>query len=191
MIIEGIVTTRNEDGSLNISPMGLTFGGDWSSFALRPFRTSRTFANLKRTREGIFHVTDDVELFARSAIDQLHESPNTVPGNRVDVLAIEDVCRWYEFQVQYIDESSDRVHLNCQTVYQHSQRDFIGFNRAKHAVLEGAILATRVDFLPPEEIADQMRTLETIVVKTGSDSEKRAFELLCQFVNPLLSSRCE
>ena len=29
-------------------------------------------------------------------------------------------------------------------------RDFFGFNRAKHAVIEAAILATRIDFLEPQ-----------------------------------------
>ena len=76
MILEGIVTTVNADGTLNISPMGPTIADDVQSdgkidqFVLRPFDTSTTFANLKRTRAGVLHVTDDVLLFARAAIGE-------------------------------------------------------------------------------------------------------------------------
>ena len=45
MILEAIVTTINEDGSTNISPMGPTVTADLSQFVLRPFDTSTTFAN--------------------------------------------------------------------------------------------------------------------------------------------------
>ena len=62
-------------------------------------------------------------------------------------------------------------------------RDFWGFNRGKHAVLEAAILATRLDFLPAQEIEEQYIRLATIVNKAGGAKEKSAFQLLSNFVN--------
>ncbi len=182
MILESIVTTINEDGSVNVSPMGPTVHGKLQNFELRPFDTSRTFANLKRTRSGVVHVTDDVGLIAQSAIGKLLPLPEFFPAEKVTGQVIANTCRWYEFEVEYIDENSVRTSINCKTLHTGRIRDFWGFNRAKHAVIEAAILATRLDFLPREEIQEQFQRLETIVLKTGSAQESKAFQLLSEHV---------
>ena len=182
MILESIVTTINEDGSVNVSPMGPTVHGKLQNFELRPFDTSRTFANLKRTRSGVVHVTDDVGLIAQSAIGKLLPPPEFFPAEKVTGQVIANTCRWYEFEVEYIDENSARTSINCKTLHTGRIRDFWGFNRAKHAVIEAAILATRLDFLPREEIQEQFQRLETIVLKTGSAQESKAFQLLSEHV---------
>lgn len=182
MILESIVTTINEDGSVNVSPMGPTVHGKLQNFELRPFDTSRTFANLKRTRSGVVHVTDDVGLIAQSAIGKLLPLPEFFPAEKVTGQVIANTCRWYEFEVEYIDKNSARTSINCKTLHTGRIRDFWGFNRAKHAVIEAAILATRLDFLPREEIQEQFQRLETIVLKTGSAQESKAFQLLSEHV---------
>ena len=182
MILESIVTTINEDGSVNVSPMGPTVHGKLQNFELRPFDTSRTFANLKRTRSGVVHVTDDVGLIAQSAIGKLLPLPEFFPAEKVTGQVIANTCRWYAFEVEYIDENSARTSINCKTLHTGRIRDFWGFNRAKHAVIEAAILATRLDFLPREEIQEQFHRLETIVLKTGSAQESKAFQLLSEHV---------
>ena len=182
MILETIVTTRNLDGSINLSPMGPNVSEDWSRFELRPFDTSKTYLNLKRTHEGILHITDDVELIARAAIGALIELPPLVAGQIVDVDAVATACRWYEFKVDFIDDTGPRIGLNCHTVHLHRQRDFMGFNRAKHSVLEAAILATRLNFLPTEEVREQFQRHAAIVDKTGGPQEHAAFQLLQDFV---------
>lgn len=191
MILESIVTTRNTADAphiVNISPMGPRIlstqeNGTLSSFELRPFDTSRTFANLKRNREGVLHVDDNVELFARAAIGQLVERPETHQANKVDAEIISSACRAYEFQVKYIDETGPRMNLNCEVVAVHRMRDFFGFNRAKHAVLEAAILATRVNFLPKEEIISSVDRLRIVIEKTAGEKECLAFDLLDCFIN--------
>ena len=67
-------------------------------------------------------------------------------------------------------------------------RDFFGFNRAKHAVLEAAILATRIHFLPREQIDNSFAELRVIVDKTASEQEFQAFELLERYVSGSPSS---
>ena len=189
MILESLVTTINEDGSLNVSPMGPSIevapSGEWdfSRFQLRPFDTSRTFANLKRTRQGILHITDDVLLFAQGAIAKIDPAPETKPAAKIEGLVIANACRWHEFKVDHIDESGQRMSLNCRTVHSERGRDFFGFNRAMHAVIEAAILATRLDFLPTEEVSEQFLRLETIVAKTAGPRETEAFELLKHHVS--------
>jgi hypothetical protein len=184
MILEAVVTTRNLDGTTNVSPMGPTIGEDMLRFELRPFNTSQTFSNLKRTREGVLHVTDDVLVIAKSAIGKLDELPAMQKAARVNVEVISSACRWYEFEVDFIDETGPRMLLKCRTVAMTRQRDFWGFNRGKHAVLEAAILATRTDFLPAEEILDQFQRLDTMVKKTGGAEELEAFRILRDYVTP-------
>jgi hypothetical protein len=53
-----------------------------------------------------------------------------------------------------------------------------GFNRAKHAVLEAAILATRTHLIPPAEIEKEFERLRVIVNKTAGPQETEAFALL-------------
>ena len=182
MILESIVTTINDDGSLNISPMGPTVSEDISRFTLRPFDTSTTFANLKRSRVGVMHITDDVLLFARGAIGDKSKDPPTMDAESLQGKVLLDACRYFEFRVDFVDDAGPRMSLNCTTVKAGRLRDFWGFNRAKHAVIEAAILATRIDFLPAQEIDDSMKRLQKIVDKTAGPQEVAAMNLLVDFI---------
>ena len=89
MILEAIITTTNDDGSMNVSPMGPLIDKDpTNGFELRPFDTSRTFANLQKRPFGVLHVTDDVMLFALAAIGQLEELPQSRPGQTLSLIHI-------------------------------------------------------------------------------------------------------
>ena len=182
-ILEGVVTTLNVDRTVNISPMGPHVDSSMEHFELRPVQTSTTYQNLKRIGEGVLHVTDDVELLARAAIGQLRPAPVTVPAKAVAGVILQDACRWYAFRVRRIDDHEQRTSVSCQVVDQGRIRDFFGFNRAKHAVVEAAILATRVHLLPEEEITEEFRRLGAIVQKTAGAQEERAFQLLQAFVS--------
>ncbi len=188
MILEAIVSTLNEDGSVNIAPMGPDVSSDCAQFDLKPFKTSTTYSNLRREDCGVLHVCDDVLLFARAAVGRLDvSSVETKPAKLINGQVIVDSCRWYEFTVNFVDESSQRAVFKCQTVNSGREREFWGFNRGKHAVLEAAILATRVEFLPAKEINQQYIRLDSIVQKTGGTSELEAFEILRAFVESSLT----
>lgn len=182
MILEGIVTTLNADGSVNIAPMGPRVEGQMRQLTLRPFQTSLTFQNLKRRGEGVFHVTDDVELLARAAIGRIETLPELMRAEGVDVPRLADTCRWYAFRIRERDESRERATLIAEIIASGRVRDFFGFNRAKHAVVEAAILATRVHLLPKEEISAEFVRLKTLVDKTGGKQEHAAFNLLAEYV---------
>ena len=184
MILEAIITTTNEDGSVNVSPMGPLVESDpTDGFELRPFETSRTFANLQQRPFGVLHVTDDVTLFAKAAIGKLDSVP-AVRSAEVNkgAFILEGACRWIEFEAVYFETSEPRKNIRCKAIAAGRLRDFFGFNRGKNAVLEAAILATRIDFLPAEETAKQFESLRVIVDKTGGSIEKEAMSLLEQFV---------
>ena len=186
MILEGIVTTLNSDGSANISPMGPLVDPEITRFTLRPFQTSTTYKNLLRTGEGVLHVTDDVELLARAAIGPLDPLPPLLPATSVQGVILADACRWFAFRVTSMDNSSQRTTIDCEVIDQGRIRDFFGFNRAKHAVIEAAILATRIAILPADQIRAEMLRLTVPVEKTAGEAEKRAFSLLQSFIEQAL-----
>src|ERR1043166_8570631 len=182
MILEGIVTTIAGTGGVNIAPMGPRVDDDMRQFVLRPYKTSQTYRNLRVVGEGVFHVTDDVLLLARTAVGRLVELPPLFQAHAVRGWVLRDACRAYEFRVVNLDEKEDRVRIDVEVVYQGVLREFFGFNRAKHAVVEAAILATRTEFLPMAEIEAEYKKLAVIVQKTGGDAEQEAFEFLQAYV---------
>ena len=181
MIIEGICTTRNVEGMINVAPMGPEVDQELTSFVFRPFQSSTTFANLRHTRMGVFHVVDDVELIARTAVGCLDRLPELDAAQVVDGTVLRDACRWYEFEVISIDDSSQRTEIRTRVVHIGRYRDSWGFNRAKHAVLEAAILVTRLEFLSRQEVTTDLQRLRRIVDKTGGEQEHAAFEFLIDF----------
>lgn len=178
MILEGLVTTLDESGRLNVAPMGPIVDESMDRLILRPFRTSQTYRNLKARPEGVFHVTDDVLMLARAAIGRLDDSPETFPAEKVAGRVIASACRWYEFTIDHFDDAAERTTLAATVVHRGRLRDFFGFHRARHAVLEAAILATRLHLLEKEEITAEFARLKIPVEKTAGPREREAFELL-------------
>jgi uncharacterized protein len=191
VILEGIVTTLGADGRVNISPMGPEVDASFETLILKPFATSTTFQNLRRTGQGVFHVTDDVELLAQSAVGQPDPLPRMIPATAVEGRILADACRWYALRVESLDESLPRTRIVARVVEIGRLRDFFGFNRAKHAVVEAAILATRVGLLPAAEIRADFDRLRVLVAKTGGAQEHRAFDFLEQFVSAAIDSHAK
>jgi hypothetical protein len=178
MILEALVTTLDTDGSPHLAPMGPRVSPDFTRFTLRPFPTSHTYQNLIRHGEGVLHITDDALLLAKAAIGAVSEIPAVRPAERVRGFVLADCCRYFEFAVRSVDTSGERVSLEAEVVHSGRVRDFFGFNRAKHAVVEAAILATRLHFLPLSEVAAEFAKLRVIVGKTGGPDEHAAMDLL-------------
>jgi hypothetical protein len=178
MILEGLVTTLDADGTPHLAPMGPTVEGpDFASFVLRPFATSHTGQNLARTRQGVLHITDDALLLAKAAIGRAAIPPHR-PAVAIDGAVLLDHCRALEFRITTMDDSAQRWHMTATVVHSHRGRDWFGFHRARHAVLEAAILATRFHLLPADEVAREFARLKVIVDKTAGPAELEAFALL-------------
>jgi hypothetical protein len=165
--------------------MGPEVDAGMERLVLKPFQTAQTYRNLKTRGEGVFHVTDDVFLLARAALGPVEPPPHMVAALQVDGRILSGACRAYEFRVAALDDSSERTRIDVEVVRLVRIRDFIGFNRAKHAVVEAAILATRTAFLPLEEIRAEFGRLASIVAKTGGEQERLAFQFLHERIETL------
>jgi hypothetical protein len=155
---------------------------------LRPYRTSKTYQNLLRTGEGVFHVTDDVLLLAQTAVGEPHPLPQLQATRAIAGMILTGACRWYAFRTVAIDDAEQRTVITAEVVDRGRLREFFGFNRAKHAVLEAAILATRIGLLPADEITAQFEKLRVLVEKTGGAQEHEAFQFLESHLRRTLAS---
>ena len=188
MILEGVVTTRNSDGRVNLAPMGPRLEVDengrprFDRFLLRPFQSSTTFANLARDRQGVLHIVDDVLLMARAAIGVMAETPAMHPAAQIAGFVLDDCCRAFEFVIDEMDVSEERSAMEARVVHVEYVRDCFGFNRAKHAVIEAAILATRRHLIEREELKAAWERLVPLVEKTGGPAEHAAFRMLTAYV---------
>ena len=178
MIVESIVTTLAEDGTVNCAPMGVEWGD--TAIVLKPFLETATYRNVLATRVAVVNLTDDVRVFARAAIADPQYPTTTAAVVRGVVLA--DCCSWRELEVRTIDSTPPRSRIETVVVHRGTRREFIGFNRARHAVLEAAIYATRLHLLSRAFIEGEIERLQVIVDKTAGPQELEAMSLLTDYI---------
>jgi hypothetical protein len=178
MIIEAIVATVAEDGTPNFAPMGVEWGSE--TIVLKPFLETATYRNLLATRAAVINLSDDVRLFARAAIS--NPQYLSLPATVVKGVVLADGCSWREVEVRSIDSTPPRSRIETTVVHHGIRREFIGFNRARHAVLEAAIYATRLHLLSREFVESELARLQVIVDKTAGPEEIEAMSLLAEYV---------
>src|SRR5439155_9113006 len=166
------------DGGVNCAPMGVEWGED--VIVLKPFLETATYRNVIATRAAVVNLIDDVRVFARAAIANPQYA--TVPALVVAGVVLADCCSWREVTVRSIDSTPPRARIETAVAHRGIQREFIGFNRARHAVLEAAIYATRVHLLPRPFIEGELARLQVIVDKTAGANEREAMALLADYV---------
>jgi hypothetical protein len=178
MIVETIVTTVAPDGAVNCAPMGVEWGED--TLVLKPFLETATYRNVRAAGVAVVNLTDDVMLFARAAIS--NPQYPVVPAAAVAGVALADACSWREVEVVSVDSTPPRSRIDARVVHRGTRRDFVGFNRASHAVLEAAIYATRVHLLPREFLESELARLQVIVDKTAGEREFAAMAMLAEHI---------
>ena len=153
MIVETVVTTLDEDGQANFAAMGVVWGEE--RLVIRPYVRTRTFRNLVRAREAVVNVTDDVLVFAKSALSRerfpepprrarprRRSSPTRVTGARSPSRSVGARAPPAEAVAPTLDARRGGG----------GGSPFAGLCRAKHAVVEASILASRVRRLPRDEV---------------------------------------
>jgi uncharacterized protein len=171
-IIETVVTTLNPDSTVNCGAMGVEWGAQ--QIVIKPYRGTRTLRNLRATRAAVVNLTDDILLFSHAALGD--PQPPTHPAASVEGAVLDDACSWREVRVEAIDETAPRARVSTVVVGGGTGREFLGLNRARDAVLEASILASRVRMLPAEDIRAELGRLQVLVDKTGGPREREAME---------------
>ena len=178
MIIESIITTVDGEGRANFAPMGVVWGEE--EIVVKPYRETATYRNLVETGEAVVNLVDDVLYFVKGALTS-PTFPST-PAVEVRGVVLEGACSWREIRVREAETAEPRARFLCDVVHRGVRREFLGYNRARGAVLEATILATRTRLLPIDEILAEYRRLQVIVDKTAGPTEREAMAMLTDFV---------
>jgi hypothetical protein len=175
-IVETIVTTANAQGEVHIAPLGLIEDG--AHWLIAPFKPSKTLDNLRANPFAAASHTDDVRVFAGCVTGRKIwplTAMSKVKGGR-----LADCVSHWELKVEKVIEDELRPRFVCSIVHRESHKTWDGFNRAQAAVLELAVLTTRLGMLPPEKIESELKYLEIAISKTAGPREAEAWEWLME-----------
>jgi len=176
MIRECIVTTRSDEGKVHIAPLGLIEDG--AGWIIAPFRPSTTLDNLRSNPFAVANFTDDVLVFALCLTG--NKDWPTRPAKEVSGAVLDGALAHAELAVERVEEDDLRPRFHCRIVHEASHAPFKGFNRAQAAVIEAAILASRLKMLPREKIEQELAYLQIAVEKTAGAKEHEAWRLLIE-----------
>jgi uncharacterized protein len=176
MIRETIVTTAGADGVMHMAPLGLIAdGGGW---IIAPFHPSKTLDNLRQVPFAVANYTDDVRVFA-GCLTGRQQWP-MVPSDEVPVQRLAGALAHAELAVVHMSEDDERPRFHCRVLRTATHAPFMGFNRAQAAVIEAAILVSRLDRLPREKVEREVAYLKIAVGKTAGVAEHEAWNWLME-----------
>jgi hypothetical protein len=184
MIRECVVTTLDFDSQPHIAPLGLIEDG--VNWIIAPFRPSATLLNLEFNPVATASFIDDVRIFAGCVTGNKNWPLSDIPGWRAPRL--EAALAHAELEVVRTDPHETRPRFSCAVRRVVTHRPFLGLNRAKAAVLEAAILATRLHILPREKIVAEIAYLTIAIDKTAGDAEREAFATVRRAIDAHLRS---
>lgn len=171
-IAESIVTTLDAQGGVHIAPLGLIARGD--RWIVAPFRPSRTLDNLLASRRAVANHTDDVRVFA-GCVTGRRDWPSVKrdEGRRA---ALRDALSTWDLTVEAEEEDAQRPRFVCRVDGVHTAAaGWRGFNRAQAAVIEAAVLVTRLHMLPADKVEAEIAYLKIAVDKTAGEREREAW----------------
>jgi len=176
LIREAIVTTVGALGEPHIAPLGLIAEG--AHWTLAPFHPSTTLENLRRTPFAVANLTEDVRVFA-GCLTGRRDWP-LAPSDVVSVPRLKASLAHLELAVVETREDAMRPRFVCRVVHRASHGVFEGFNRAQAAVIEGAVIVSRLNMLPQGEVEAELKRLSVIVGKTAGPPEAEAWSWLAE-----------
>jgi uncharacterized protein len=179
MIREVIVTTIDPVGRVHVAPFGLIANDD--KWIIAPFRPSTTLDNLLGLPFAVANFTDDVRVFA-GCLSGRHDWPLT-PLEEFAVPRLAAALAHAELAVEDVEHDGERPRFICQVRRIEQHAPFLGLNRAKAAVVEAAILVSRLKFLPRDKIERDMAQLKIAVDKTAGPEELEAWGWLVEKID--------
>ena len=177
-ILETVVATRNADGRFHVAPYGLIRASDaerkaGAEWVLAPFRPSPAIDNLARHPFAVASCPSDVRVIAGHVTGR-RDWP-MLPAEQVDGVRLADAHGHMELEVVGFTDDATRPRFACRVVHAASHTPFLGFNRAQAAVLEAAILSTRLGMLPPDKVETELAYLKIAIDKTAGPAEMEAW----------------
>ncbi len=85
-----------------------------------------------------------------------------------------------ELELTRVEDDELRPKLHCRVVHAANHAPFKGFNRAQFAVLEAAILASRLHLLPWSKVEAELDYLRIGLEKCAGEREREAWGWLME-----------
>lgn len=178
VIYETVVTTVSPDGVPHVAPMGVRYQGD--RVVLMPFKPSTTHDNINTTRHAVLNLITDTRVFAGCVTGR--KAWPLVPAERIAGMRLAGALGHVELKLAERRDDTQRPVLLMARVHDVAHAPFIGFNRAQAAVIEGAVLVSRLHMLPLEKIDAEMNYLQIAIDKTAGPAEHEAWGWLREAV---------
>jgi hypothetical protein len=176
MIIESIITSLNADGSPHIAPFGIREVD--GRILIAPFRPSASLDNLLRDRVAVVNFTDDVRVYAGALTGR-----RVWPTKKAETIAgwvLNSALTHLELVLDEIIEDELRPKLYYKIKHEVQHSSFRGFNRAQAAVIEAAVLVSRLSMLPADKINAELQYLKIAIEKTAGPREAEAWRWLME-----------
>jgi hypothetical protein len=187
MIWEAVVTSVSSAGQVHIAPMG--FREVEGQVVLAPFRPSTTLENLLATRCAALNFTDDVRVIA-GCLTGRRDWP-ALPCKEIGCVRLDGALAHRELRLAQVEQDEQRPRLHFDIVLERMHAPFHGFNRAQAAVIEAAILVSRLHMLPPAKIDSEMSYLAIAIEKTSGPREREAWSWLVERIEQFRSGKRE
>lgn len=178
LIVETIITTRSLAGEVHIAPLGIIAEDD--GWVIAPFSPSRTLDNLRENPVAVANHTDDVRVFAGCLTGRRKFQVRR--AQKVDGAVLDDAVTHWELAVERVTEDPQRPRFFCKTAYRVAHGPWGGFNRAQAAVIEAAVLVSRLHMLPAKKVESELSYLEIAISKTAGPREEEAWGWLMEKV---------
>lgn len=179
MIHETVVTTLSPEGRVHIAPMGVQLAG--RDVVLMPFKPSTTLNNVLATGCAVLNFTTDVRIIA-GCVTGRRDWP-TVAAQTIAGVRLADCLAHAEMRLSAHQDDPQRPVLHMERVFEATHAGFSGFNRAQAAVIEAAVLVSRLGMLPVEKIANEIAYLRIAIDKTAGPQERMAWTWLMAAVD--------
>ena len=176
MIRETIVSTMDEAGQVHFAPFGIMAEDD--GWIIAPFRPSKTLDNLRVVPFAVANSTDDVRVFV-GCLTGRSQWP-TAACDEIAVPRLSGALAHAELAVTHISEDEQRPRFHCRVLRNVAHAPFQGFNRAQAAVIEAAILVSRLRMLPRDKVEREIAYLQIAVGKTAAAAEEEAWGWLME-----------
>ena len=178
VIFEAVVTTVSPQGQPHVAPMGVRYRP--GVVVLMPFVPSTTLANILATRHAVLNIVLDTRVFA-GCVTGRKEWP-MLPAERIPGVRLACAMSHVELTLQSVSDDAQRPVLHLARVHEAQHAPYVGFNRAQAAVIEGAVLVSRLHMLPPDKIDTEMAYLQIAIDKTAAPEEHEAWRWLQEAV---------
>jgi hypothetical protein len=174
MIREVIVATVDSSGKAHLAPLGLIEESD--GWIIAPFRPSATLDNLLSVPFAVANYTDDPRVFA-GLVTGRRDWPLVAAG-ACPAPRLAGALAHAELSVVHVEDHAERPRFHCKVLHVENHAPFAGLNRARSAVLECAILITRLCMLPRAKVDLEIAALAIAIEKTAGPQEREAWSWL-------------